>query len=90
MIIGYSHALCRRKIATDPGLTDREQFKRMELGDVWHDAELISVWTYIYNHSKTVIPESWEPTMAQFNKELMAQLPDPAQVEEYNSLIRAA
>ena len=68
----------RRKVkAYDRKQSDREVFQAMSLGDPWHDAELISVWCYLYEDEKTRVPDSWVQTMADFHEELMAQVPPP-------------
>lgn len=67
--------------------TDREVFHSLALGDPWHDAELVEVWSFLYNHEKTTVPDSWCDEMAAFNGELLAQVPPPELVKEYNDLI---
>lgn len=53
-------------------LTDRELFAEAPLGDVWWDASLPSVWSYLWGNRKLSIPDSWHDTMEQFHTELMA------------------
>lgn len=78
----------RRKIkANDSKQSDREVFQAMSLGDPWHDAELISVWCYLYEDEKTCVPDSWVETMADFHKELMTQVPPADLIEQYNCLL---
>ena len=64
--------------------SDREVFHSLPLNDVWHDAELIPVWVYLYKHPKTSIPDSWLDEMATFHEEMMKQVPDETLIDEYN------
>lgn len=61
----------REKPALSTTATDRELFEQMEIGDVWAEAELIQVWSYLYRNRHLTIPESWQSTMKSFNHMLM-------------------
>lgn len=60
----------RGKLPLPRGLSDRELFDQMELGDLWWDASLPCVWQYLYKNRKCTIPSSWENTMRRFNAEI--------------------
>lgn len=65
----YMHAklnACRRKVMTPEGLSDREIFQQMPLGDTWDDADLFTVFTYLWSSASTCVPESWRHTMEEF------------------------
>ena len=61
----------REKPVVSTTATDRELFEQMEVGDVWAEAELIQVWSYLYRNRNLTIPESWQSTMKSFNSTLM-------------------
>ena len=42
----------------------------MALSDPWIDASMCEVWKYLYNSHHVKIPDSWVPTMAEFDKQL--------------------
>ena len=59
----------RNKNEVEPGLSDRELFERMQLSDVWSDANLADVYFYVPTwksliHGHRQLPnstESWIP-----------------------------
>lgn len=60
----------------------------MDLTDPWTDADMMSVFSYLYLHEATSIPNSWAETMARFNGELEeATLATSSLVQQYNSLV---
>ena len=76
----------RRKPDVAAGLTDRELFTRMPLGDTWDDADLLTCFTYLWKSNSTAVPESWQQTMAQFELEFRtAVAASPGLVSEYNA-----
>ena len=78
----------RTKYDANVKLSDRELFEALPLKDIWADADLTSVFEYLYNHKKTDIPDSWVHTMSNFRRELMdATTSGPALVDEYNRLV---
>lgn len=64
----------RMKFATPTKLTDREMFESLELGDCWHDANMLEVWDYLFKHAKTCVPSSWESCMEKFDKDLRSTI----------------
>ena len=62
------------KFDAPPHMTDRELFVAMDLGDPWHDAQMIEVWAYLFCHASTSIPCSWQQTMNEFDAQLMSLL----------------
>ena len=58
----------RQKISLDPRSTDVELFSQQPLGDVWGDAELISIYQYLRRGAR--IPDSWDAAIAKFDNEL--------------------
>lgn len=69
-------------------LSDRELFERMPLNDPWLDGDMTSVFTYLMNHEKTVIPDTWLSTMNRFQQQLLQETTcDPTLLDQYNSLI---
>ena len=78
---------CRRPPSPVRGLSDREIFERMPTGDPWNDADLYTVFCYLYHSKSTVVPDSWVECMAQFAHEFgELVVADPALIEEYNEL----
>ncbi len=68
------------------GRTDREIFERMPLDDTWDDADLYSVFKYLWNSSSTNVPDGWYETMVQFEKDFRDAVVGSADlVAEYNS-----
>ena len=61
----------RQKVLINTTATDRELFQNLPLGDVWSDGEVIQVWAYLYRNSRLKIPDSWQETLSNFNRELM-------------------
>ena len=90
------HALCpcmhekhRRKPHVADGITDREIFENLPLKDTWDDANLYSVFHYLWTSSSTVIPESWLHVMMKFECEFRtAVVGDPDLVAADNQLAR--
>lgn len=77
---------CRSKASVPDGLSDREIFTRMPIGDLWEDAELQSVYLYLVRSSKTTIPDSWQVAMEDFTCAVERSLPNPILVQEHNAL----
>lgn len=77
---------CRRKPLLGEYLTDREIFMSLPLGDTWDDAELYTVWSYLWTSSSLKIPESWAQTMQNFDDEFrLAVVAEPELVAQYNA-----
>ena len=69
-----------------PEKTDKEIFAEMPCGDVWHDANLISVFMYLYNLKTTCVPSTWHACMAAFKDELQGKVGvNELLMEEYNT-----
>lgn len=67
--------------------SDREIFAALPFSDTWDDADLFTVFTYLWDSSATSIPESWLDTMTQFQAEFKnAVVGDQNLVAEYNSV----
>ena len=62
----------RQKPIVDGRLTDQQMFQRLELGDVWRDAQLVDVFFYLLQSNTLVIPDTWHKTMMDFKLELEA------------------
>ena len=76
--------MCRKKISIDPLQSDKEIFSQLPMGDTWDDAELTSVFFYLYNSSGTKIPDSWYSCMKEFSRDLRtAVAADESVVAEY-------
>lgn len=79
----------RRKPTWPTELTDREFFVNMPLSDTWDDADLYSVFDYLWKSKTTKIPESWVQTMTNFEQEFRsAVVADANLVKEYNHATR--
>ena len=83
-----NHAVsCRKKHEANSKFSDKELFTRLEMKDPWVDADMISVFTYMLDHPRTKVPDSWQTTMNAFRDELMQTCADPSLVEAYNSMV---
>lgn len=51
-------------------LSDRELFARVPLGDLWPDADLVSVYKYLRDSKKTAVPSSWQTVFDELDVEL--------------------
>ena len=62
----------RQKKEIDTSKTDREIFRDLKLGDLWHDADLVSCYRYLRKSKKfaSAIPPSWEAAFLDFDSEL--------------------
>lgn len=77
---------CRRKPVTPEGLSDREIFQQMPIGDTWDDADLYTVFTYLWTSASTSVPESWRHTMEEFEYTFRSAVVASADlVAEYNA-----
>ena len=65
----------RNKNVVEPGLSDRELFERMPLGDVWSDANIADVYFYARSNPHLEIPDTWRSTIAIFDQELDTRVP---------------
>ena len=63
----------RNKNEVRPGLSDRELFETMDLGDIWEDARLSRTYFYARNNRHLEIPDSWKSTIENFDRELSAR-----------------
>ena len=61
----------RQKVKVDPRATDVETFNQLELGDVWADANLVSVYKYL--RQGVTIPDTWHQVFVQLDGELLAR-----------------
>lgn len=60
----------RNKVEVDIDLSDREIFARMKIQDAWWDANIPELYWYLRKLPNLVIPDSWQTTMDDFEKEL--------------------
>jgi hypothetical protein len=60
----------RQKTAIDPTRTDLQIFMGLSNDDVWTDAELPSVFLYLYENEKLCIPNEWQWAMLQMKLEM--------------------
>ena len=74
---GQPRLSMRQKVHVATGLSDRELFQGLQLGDTWPDAEMVQVWSYLYNNKQLLIPSSWQSIMHDFNIELLDTVPRP-------------
>lgn len=87
-MINIFKAVCRRRATSIQGQSDREVFQKMELGDPWPDADLYSVFLYLWTSSGTCIPDSWKECMNKFAVEFRdAVVADVNLISEYNALV---
>ena len=85
----YIHA-GRRKPPQPERQTDREIFEGMSLNDSWDDADLFSVFIYLWESKSTHVPTSWYDTMVRFEREFRDAVVGSADlVAEYNSATQA-
>lgn len=88
----YIHArddMRRRAPPSTDGLSDREIFEKLPVGDPWNDGDMYSVFCYLWQSPKTV-PDSWLECMSQFAAEIRELVvADEALVVEYNNLVQA-
>ena len=79
--------LVRTKYDANVKMSDRELFESLPLKDPWLDADMVTVFCYMMDHPKTVIPDSWLRTMQSFRQELLKETTcDRELLEHYNSL----
>ena len=77
---------CRRRPVDHGDRTDREIFESLKLTDTWDDADLFTVFSYLWNSKSTSIPDSWLTTMVNFEKEFKEKTIGPnGLVAEYNA-----
>ena len=50
--------------------SDLKLFQSYPLGDTWPDANLASVFFYLYKNKKMEVPSEWKETMSSFYSEL--------------------
>lgn len=60
----------RQKREVNLELSDRELFARVPLGDLWQDADLVSVYKYLRDSKKTAVPNSWQTVFDELDVEL--------------------
>lgn len=60
----------RQKKEINLSLSDKELFCRLPLGDLWQDADLVSVYKYLRNSEKTAVPSSWQEVFDELDSEL--------------------
>ena len=60
----------RQKETVDPMLTDLQIFMGMPDGDCWVDAELPTLFLYLYGNEKLVIPDEWKPAMQKMKLDM--------------------
>ena len=72
----------RQKPAFDPQKTDLQIFQSLEDNDPWTDAKLPSLFLYLYDNQKLVIPNEWENTMEEMRKYMEQFVARHAKVSE--------
>ena len=83
--------MARKKQRFSLKLTDRELFTNMMLDDTWDDAQLATVFFYLYRSSKTVVPDSWHDCKEKFAQELLETVgAEPDLVRQYNEELQKA
>lgn len=65
----------RQKVHVGTDVSDRELFEQLPMGDTWPDAEMVSVWAYLYSNKHLLIPQTWQPTMSDLNSKLLDTAP---------------
>lgn len=58
----------RQKVPVDPKATDVQLFAQLELGDVWEDADIVSVYKYL--RQGVTVPDTWQLNLAKLDHEL--------------------
>ena len=82
------HIMCRRAPPSLDGLSDREIFEGLPVGDPWNDGDMYSVFCYLWQSPSTVVADSWLECMTQFPAETrQLVVADEALVVEYNNLV---
>ena len=76
--------LGRNKAEVPFGLSDKEIWDSLPLGDTWDDADLCTCFFYLWDR-RGYIPATWETSMAEFAEELRRTVgADPDLVSQYN------
>ena len=79
--------LVRTKYDANVLMSDKELFETLPLKDPWLDADMVTVFCYMMDHPKTVIPDSWLQTMQSFREELLKETTcDRDLLELYNRI----
>ena len=60
----------RQKRSVDTKMTDKELFQNMPLGDLWSDAQLVSIYKYLRQSKKTTIPDTWVDVFENLDAQL--------------------
>ena len=60
----------RQKVEVDPRATDVELFGGLPFNDLWEDASLLEVYSYLRCGGKDKIPDTWVSTMNKFDEDL--------------------
>ena len=71
----YPQPHIRQKRAVDLGMSDKELFCSLPLGDLWKDADLVACYRYFRNSDKVSIPASWETVFEDLDSELNKMCP---------------
>ncbi|CAE7737747.1 unnamed protein product [Symbiodinium sp. CCMP2456] len=61
----------RQKVHVRTDATDKELFQGLAMKDPWPDAEMVSVWAYLYKNKYLNIPLTWQSIMSEFNSALL-------------------
>ena len=61
----------RYKQPVDLSLSDRKLWQEMPVGDIWLDAQLPKVWSYLLSNRHLKVPDSWYQAIQAFDKEVM-------------------
>ena len=67
---GYPPADLRHKRSVDLSLSDRKLWEELPTGDLWLDAQLPKVWSYLLSNRHLKIPDSWQKAIEAFDREV--------------------
>ena len=73
--MGMPRVDLRQKRTLDPRSTDLELFMGLEDDDPWVDAQIPSLFLYLYNNPKVQIPHGWEASMDSMKTEMEQYVP---------------
>ena len=65
----------RHKNAVDTSKSDRELFDALPLGDLWSDCNMVNTYWYARENRRLVIPDSWQCSIDNFERELRKTVP---------------
>ena len=60
----------RHKLPVDMTKSDKDLWSQLPLSDIWLDAGLHNVWSYLLANKNLQIPDSWQDAIYTFDREL--------------------